>query len=269
MERQTFLIHNDMPESFIQWKKELGFDDLSEAAVDRFDSGTLMLEAAAQGLGIAIMHDNHLRNSQDNRLAKLPGKMVKSPYSYWFVCMPSALEMRAKSFAPFHEFHGLTNNGFYNHAWVRWWLTFWQGVNIFHTFGDLAPYCVLAVQKFGIAKADEKLAVGAVRVHGAGHRTGSAYMRLAVKFLRQIRLIRTTCASAQRTTALRHKAINDAVKFHAVVKSFFYQFCNPRNMLRRKIRTQCDDNVTSGEGKSQFVAHQSSLFSKTAISVLG
>lgn len=95
MGKQTYLIHNDMPESFIQWKKELGFSTMPDAAIDRFDSGPLMLEAAAQGLGIAIMHDNHLRNSQDNRLAKLPGKMVKSPYSYWFVCLPSALEMRA------------------------------------------------------------------------------------------------------------------------------------------------------------------------------
>lgn len=95
MDKQTFLIHNDMPESFIQWKKELGFNNLADATIDRFDSGPLMLEAAAQGLGIAIMHDNHLRNAQDDRLAKLPGKMVKSPYSYWFVCMPSALEMRA------------------------------------------------------------------------------------------------------------------------------------------------------------------------------
>lgn len=94
MGKQTYLIHNNMPESFIQWKKELGFTNMPDAAIDRFDSGPLMLEAAAQGLGIAIMHDNHLRK-QDDRLAKLPGKMVKSPYSYWFVCMPSALEMRA------------------------------------------------------------------------------------------------------------------------------------------------------------------------------
>jgi len=95
MTKQTFLIHNDMSESFVQWKKELGFEQLLDATIDRFDSGPLMLEAAAQGLGIAIMHDNHLRNAADDRLAKLPGKMVKSPYSYWFVCMPSALEMRA------------------------------------------------------------------------------------------------------------------------------------------------------------------------------
>ncbi|MEM9312793.1 MAG: LysR substrate-binding domain-containing protein, partial [Pseudomonadota bacterium] len=54
----------------------------------------LMLEAAAQGLGIAIMHDDHLRRAADNRLTNLGALEVESPYSYWFVCKPTALEMR-------------------------------------------------------------------------------------------------------------------------------------------------------------------------------
>ena len=58
------------------------------------NSGALMLEAAAQGLGIAIMHDDHLRRASDNRLTNLPGVPVESPYSYWFVCKPVALESR-------------------------------------------------------------------------------------------------------------------------------------------------------------------------------
>ncbi|MEO0699252.1 MAG: LysR substrate-binding domain-containing protein, partial [Pseudomonadota bacterium] len=59
-----------------------------------YDSGQLMLEAAAQGLGIAIMHDDHLRRAADNRLTNLGKLAVESPYSYWFVCKPTALEMR-------------------------------------------------------------------------------------------------------------------------------------------------------------------------------
>jgi len=94
LERQTFLIHNELPESFVAWKKANRLEDMEPAAIDHYDSGQLMLEAAAQGLGIAIMHDDHLRRAADNRLTNLPGAEVQSPYSYWFVCKPTALETR-------------------------------------------------------------------------------------------------------------------------------------------------------------------------------
>jgi LysR family glycine cleavage system transcriptional activator len=92
--KQTFLIHNELPESFVAWKKANDLEDMDPAAIDHYDSGALMLEAAAQGLGIAIMHDDHLRRAGDNRLTNLPGAEVQSPYSYWFVCKPTALETR-------------------------------------------------------------------------------------------------------------------------------------------------------------------------------
>lgn len=95
LNRQTFLIHNDMPQSFEAWKNALEMSDLHPASIDRIDSGPLMLEAAAQGLGIAIMHDDHLSRSGDARLGKLYDIRVESPYSYWFVCKPRALETRA------------------------------------------------------------------------------------------------------------------------------------------------------------------------------
>ncbi len=92
--RQTFLIHNELPESFTAWKDALNMRELEPAAVDHFDSGSIMLEAAAQGLGIAIMHDDHRRRAADARLTDLFEIEVESPYSYWFVCRPSALEER-------------------------------------------------------------------------------------------------------------------------------------------------------------------------------
>lgn len=94
LSKQTFLIHNELPESFAAWKAANDLGDFEPAAIDHYDSGALMLEAAAQGLGIAIMHDDHLRRAGDNRLTNLPGVEVQSPYSYWFVCKPTALEMR-------------------------------------------------------------------------------------------------------------------------------------------------------------------------------
>jgi len=99
--RQTFLLHTDLPDSFEAWKKALNLKDLEPAAIDHFDSGPLMLEAAAQGLGIAIMHDDHFARSGDERLARLfPDVTVESPYSYWFVCRPRSLDSR-----PVRMFH--------------------------------------------------------------------------------------------------------------------------------------------------------------------
>ncbi|MDJ0978848.1 MAG: LysR substrate-binding domain-containing protein [Erythrobacter sp.] len=92
--KQTFLIHNELPESFRAWKQAYRLEDMEPAAIDHYDSGQLMLEAAAQGLGIAIMHDDHLRRAADSRLTNLGSLTVESPYSYWFVCKPTALEAR-------------------------------------------------------------------------------------------------------------------------------------------------------------------------------
>jgi DNA-binding transcriptional LysR family regulator len=101
LSRQTFLIHNDLPESLDAWKAEIGMADLHPASVDRFDAGQLMLEAAAQSLGIAIMHDDHFRRAQDDRLALLYNINVESPYRYWFICRPKDLEARPVKI--FHE----------------------------------------------------------------------------------------------------------------------------------------------------------------------
>ena len=94
LEKQTFLLHTDMPLSFEAWKAALGLKRLHPAAVDHYDSGQLILEAAAQGLGIAIMHDDHFNRNKDPRLAKLFDVHVESPYSYWFLCRPADLEAR-------------------------------------------------------------------------------------------------------------------------------------------------------------------------------
>lgn len=100
LEPQTFLIHTDMPLSFDAWKKALGLEKLQPNAIDHYDSGQLILEAAAQGLGIAMMHDDHLKRNADPRLAKLYDVEVRSPYSYWFMCRPADLESR-----PVRSFH--------------------------------------------------------------------------------------------------------------------------------------------------------------------
>lgn len=90
----TVFLHRDMPDTFEEWRKAVKLD-VEPAAVDLFDSGQLMLDAAAQELGVSFMHGSHLSAAEDPRLVRLfDDTPVTSPYSYWFVCRPRALETR-------------------------------------------------------------------------------------------------------------------------------------------------------------------------------
>jgi LysR family transcriptional regulator, glycine cleavage system transcriptional activator len=94
LSRLTALVHRDMTDTFTAWRHAAGLDEIEPLAVDHFDSGALMLEAAAQGLGVAFMHESHFADAADPRLVKLFDIAVTSPYSYWFVCRPRALQQK-------------------------------------------------------------------------------------------------------------------------------------------------------------------------------
>jgi LysR family glycine cleavage system transcriptional activator len=90
----TVLLHRDLPDAFDYWREAVGLPDLEPAAVDHFDSGQLILDAAAQGLGVAFMFEMHLEGAHDPRLHRLFDVAVESPYAYWFACRRSALGRR-------------------------------------------------------------------------------------------------------------------------------------------------------------------------------
>ncbi|MCA1654860.1 MAG: LysR family transcriptional regulator, partial [Sphingomonadales bacterium] len=87
----TVLVHRDLAEAFDYWREAVGLPRLEPAAIDHFDSGQLILDAAAQGLGVAFMFEMHLEGAHDPRLVKLFDVSVESPYAYWFACRRSAL----------------------------------------------------------------------------------------------------------------------------------------------------------------------------------
>jgi LysR family glycine cleavage system transcriptional activator len=90
----TVLIHRDLPEAYEEWCEAAGVPGLVPAAMDLFDSGQLILDAAAQGLGVAFMFEMHLDGAHDPRLAPLFGVSAESAYTYWFACRRSALGRR-------------------------------------------------------------------------------------------------------------------------------------------------------------------------------
>lgn len=93
--RETILVHRDMPTLFEDWCRAIGQPDLEPRSIQQYDSGQLILEAVAQGFGIAAMFAQHYESAHDPRLAPLFGQKVESPYRYFFVCRPRALENKA------------------------------------------------------------------------------------------------------------------------------------------------------------------------------
>jgi LysR family glycine cleavage system transcriptional activator len=91
LSRATIFLHRDLPDTWDYWREAVGLPDLQPAAIDHFDSGQLILDAAAQGLGVAFMLESHLKEAHDDRLVQLFDIKVESPYSYWFACRRSAL----------------------------------------------------------------------------------------------------------------------------------------------------------------------------------
>ena len=94
LSRATIFLHRDLPDTFDYWKEAVGLPDLQPAAIDHFDSGQLILDAAAQGLGVAFMLESHLKESHDDRLVQLFDLSIESPYSYWFACRRSSFARR-------------------------------------------------------------------------------------------------------------------------------------------------------------------------------
>lgn len=95
LRRVPILLHRKMPAAFHEWRRAVGMPGLEPAEINFFDAGQLILDAAAGGLGVAFMLDSHLACSLDDRLVQLFGETAPSPYAYWFVCSPAALERRA------------------------------------------------------------------------------------------------------------------------------------------------------------------------------
>jgi LysR family transcriptional regulator, glycine cleavage system transcriptional activator len=95
LSRATIFVHRDMAELFPIWREAVGLPGLQPAAIDHFDSGQLILEAAAQGLGVAFMLDEHIASGTDPRLVRIFDEVADSSYSYWFAARRAGLSNRA------------------------------------------------------------------------------------------------------------------------------------------------------------------------------
>lgn len=94
------LLHRGMPRTFHEWREAAGLGGIEPKSLTYFDAGQLILDAAAEGLGVAYMFESHLASASDSRLVRMSDRTAPSSYAYWFACTPAALSRR-----PVQAFH--------------------------------------------------------------------------------------------------------------------------------------------------------------------
>src|SRR3546814_11742270 len=113
-----------------------------------------------------------------------------------------------------------------------------------HAVDHFAPDGILIVEEARIFEADEELAVGAVRILRARHRTDAADMRFGAEFGGQVGKLAAPHAGAGRIAALRHEAVDHAVENHVVVASYRGKRRYPPDLLGPKVGAQGGDDIT-------------------------
>jgi LysR family transcriptional regulator, glycine cleavage system transcriptional activator len=101
LESQTALLHHLMPDNLPIWLAGMGFAALRPRRIEIYDSGSLMLEAAANGLGIGFLLDMTVEHAlAEGRLIEPFQARIKSPVSFGFVARETAI--RDKALVRFH-----------------------------------------------------------------------------------------------------------------------------------------------------------------------
>uniref|UniRef100_A0A0C1QMA9 Uncharacterized protein n=1 Tax=Tolypothrix bouteillei VB521301 TaxID=1479485 RepID=A0A0C1QMA9_9CYAN len=118
-----------------------------------------------------------------------------------------------------------------------------DAVDVLHPFDDVAPQRVLAGEAAAaVAEADEELAVGAVRVAGAGGADAAPLIDFLAEFRRQIPILGAARAGTRRVTRLRHEAVDHAVPLDAVVEALAGELFHPLDVLRRQVGAHGDEH---------------------------
>src|ERR1700730_157271 len=116
-------------------------------------------------------------------------------------------------------------------------------LSVLHVRRDLSPDGILLVEKARVAKANEELRVGRIRVLRAGHGTGAAHMRLGVELRLEIGILRAAGPGPVRAAGLGHEPLDHAVKNYAVVELLAHKLLDVRDMGWSEIGPHVDDDL--------------------------
>jgi LysR family glycine cleavage system transcriptional activator len=88
------LLHDDSPQAWRQWLRATGTSDVDPERGHVFNDASLMLEAAAEGLGLAMArHSLVQRDLATGRLLRPFSAAIPTEQAYFLVTAPGAAEL--------------------------------------------------------------------------------------------------------------------------------------------------------------------------------
>ena len=92
----TVLAHRDLSGLLDTWLAAAGADDVKPRRVDYYDTGSVLVDAASHGLGVAVLFDITVTpHLESGRLVQALPQVATSPWRYWFACRQAMLSTRA------------------------------------------------------------------------------------------------------------------------------------------------------------------------------
>jgi len=96
---RTIFLHREMPGVLDIWRRQHPGAAIAESDISISDSGQVMIDATAAGLGVSVILDKLVEG--DDRIEPIfMDKPIPSPFNYWFLCRKNGLEQR-----PVRVFH--------------------------------------------------------------------------------------------------------------------------------------------------------------------
>jgi LysR family transcriptional regulator, glycine cleavage system transcriptional activator len=95
----ALLLHSGLPEILPSWLKEVGLKSVSPARFEYYDDGPLILSAAQNRLGVALVLEDMINfYPRTSQLQRPFGECAQTPYSYCLVVKPTSVSRAVKWF---------------------------------------------------------------------------------------------------------------------------------------------------------------------------
>jgi LysR family transcriptional regulator, glycine cleavage system transcriptional activator len=92
MQEQPLLLHSGLPEILPSWLKEIGVKKISPVRIEYYDDGPLILSAAQNRLGIALVLEDMINfYPRTSELMRPFGECAQTPYSYCLAVKPTSV----------------------------------------------------------------------------------------------------------------------------------------------------------------------------------
>ncbi|MXO91725.1 LysR substrate-binding domain-containing protein [Pontixanthobacter aquaemixtae] len=96
LQEHTLLLHRGLPEMLPSWLQGIGLDNPQIKRIEHYDDGAMLVSAAENGLGIAVVLEDMVNFYPNRAKVTRPfGESAPTPYSYCLDTQPASGSIRA------------------------------------------------------------------------------------------------------------------------------------------------------------------------------